>query len=808
MDLLLRDARIGLRLLRTNAGFTAVAVLTLALGIAATTAIFSVVYATFLEPLPYRDADRLVMVWSQRQQGNRSEAGPADFVEWRRQATAFESLNAWNGSRVAFSTGAGEGAEEITAGRATPGFLPMLGYGHPLALGRDFLEEESTPGRHRVVILTHRLWRDRFGGDPHILGREVRLDREPFTVVGVLAAGPADTNQNQVWTPTAFTAEDLTNNFRWLLVMGRLKPGVTVEQANANMAAVARNLTWLRPDAASWRVSVEPFRNNFLSRDTQRGLWLLLGAVGFVLLIACANVANLLLARGAVRQRELAVRAALGASRGQIATQLLVESVVLAGMGGLLGVALAYGLIQAVIALMPPFMLPTEANIRLNVPVLLVNLAVCVLSGIVFGAAPAWQAARVDVNSTLKDGSRAVSAGGHRLRHGLVVVEFALALTLLAGGGVAVQSLFALSQRDLGFRSEGVLTFLLPGSADRLKTPEQRRAFYQPFLERVEALPGVRSATISTGMPISGSWLRRQFWIEGAIVEPTRRPETAFDAASPGYFETFGIPITRGRGFTARDAAGAPLVTMVNETFVRRHLEGRDPLTQRIVAEVRTPGSPTPTTLVHQIVGVYADVRDIDPSDETQPAMIVPFAQSPTSWGRVAVRTAGEPTALRGAIAEIVRTIDPELPMARVQTLDQVVAGAMVTDRFNTALFGSFAGVGLLLAAFGIYGVMSFVVTQRRQEIGLRMALGADRRDVVGLVVRQGMATAVVGAVVGSWSAIYMARAMRGLVSGVGALDATPFLLVTMTLLASALVACAVPALRAASIDPTTALRR
>ena len=804
----LRDARIGVRLLWTNPGFAAVAALTLALGIAATTAIFSVIYATFLEPLPYRDAERLVMVWS-RIQGHRNSVAAGTFDEWKRQATVFEDLNAWGGRAVNLS--AGERPEQVQAGVPTPGFLPMLGYGHPLTLGRDFLAEEGTPGKEQVAILTHRLWRERFASDRTIIGRQIRIDRKPYTVVGVLGAGPADENQSQLYVPLAFTPDQLNHDFHWLLVMGRLKPGITLAQANANLDAVSRNIARRYPASASgWSASVEPFRNNFLSDDTKRGLWLLLGAVAFVLLIACANVANLLLARGTARRRELAVRAALGASGAQITRQLLVESLVLAIVGGTLGVLLAAGLLRIVIALMPPYMLPTEANVRLNIPVLLFALLACAVSAIIAGAAPAWQATRLNVNDTLKEGGRSLGGGSHRLRHVFVIVEFALALTLLAGGGLAIQGLFTLVNRDLGFRTERLLTFSLPAAPDRFTDEQQIDAFYRVLIERVRALPGVVSASVSTGMPVRGTGLGMQFDIAGKpAVDAAKRPGAGFNMVTPDYFRTFGIRITRGRAFTQGDQAGSLPVAIVNETFVRRYLANVDPLTQRLAVQRLIPGTKRLGAPIEwHIVGVYADVRNAGPANEEFPEIDVPFSQSPWPEARVAVRTAGEPTGMQQSLASVVQSLDPDLPIADVKTMEQIVSESLVADRFNTVLFGGFAVVALLLAAFGIYGVMSFVVSQRSHEIALRMALGADRPRILRQVVGEGMTTAVIGTLVGSAGAVVVARTMRGIVSGIGELEPTAFVVVSLLLLSAALLACVVPARRAASVDPMAALRQ
>jgi putative ABC transport system permease protein len=804
---IIRDARIGFRLLWKTPGFTAIAILTLALGIGSTSAIFSVIYATFIEPLPYRDADRLVMVWS-RIQGFRNVVAAGSYMEWKRQATVFEDLNAWGGREVNLS--AGERPEQIQAGLATPGFLGMLGYGHPLALGRSFLEEEGIPGKDQVVVLTHRVWRERFGADPTIVGRQIRIDRKPYTVVGVLGAGPADKNQNQIYLPLAFTPDQLNHDFHWLLVMGRLKPGVTLQQANANMAAVTRNIALAHPvSAKGWTASVEPFRNNFLSDDTKRGLWLLLGAVGFVLLIACANVANLLLARGSARRRELAVRTSLGASRWQIARQLLTESVVLALIGGVLGVALAAALLAVVVALMPEYMLPTEANIRLNVPVLLFTLATCGLAGILFGAAPAWHAARTNVNDTLKEGGRSQRGGGNRLRHVLVVLEFALALTLLSGGGLAIHSLYTLTNRDLGFRTEGLLTFSLPMSDDRFAAPAEIPAFYERLIERIESLPGIVSASVSTGMPVRGTNFGMQFDRRSKPEpDPGRRQGAGFNMATPGYFETFGIRIARGRAFTDQDRAGGVPVAIVNETFVRQYLKDIDPLTERLAVQQLLPGVQQLGPPVEwQIVGVYRDVRNAGPGQDGFPEIVVPFSQSPWTSASVAVRTSGNPTHLQKSIEAVIQSVDPDLPMADVRTMEQIVSQSMVTDRFNTVLFGSFAVAGLLLAAFGIYGVMSFVVAQRTHEIGLRMALGAERSHILRHVMREGLVSAVIGALVGSAGAFFVARTMRGIVSGIGEGDVVPFMIVLALLMTTAIAACFAPAARAASVDPMVALR-
>jgi len=807
MSQIARDARFGLRLLWRNPGFTTVALLALALGIGANTAIFSVVHATLLAPLPFHDPEQLVIVWS-KIQGNRNVTAAGNFLDWKREATVFQDLQAWTGGGVSLST---DGTpEQVVAQLTTPGLVSMMG--HRFLLGRDFLPEEGEVGKDKVVLLTHRLWQRRFGGDRGIVGRQVRVDGTPHTVVGVLAPGPADRVEQEIYVPLAFRPEQINHDFHWLLVMGRLKPGVTLAQANANMEQVTAHLAELNPRSnKGWTASVEPLQNDFLSKETIAGLWLLLGAVGFVLLIACANVANLLLARGMARQREVAVRSSLGATRGQVFAQFITESVLLAAIGGVLGVALAKVMLSAIMALMPPFTLPSEADVRLSVPVLLFTLAASLLSGLVFGCAPAWQATRGPLVETLKEAGRS-SVGGvrARLRRTFVVAEVALALTLLSGGGLAVHGLVRLMHLDLGFRSDHLLTFFLPVPTERLREPERIVAFYERLAERIEALPGVVSASVSTGMPVRGTNFGMPFeLVSKPVADPSQRPGVGFNMVTPEYFRTFGIQMERGRAFTREDRAGGLRVAVVNQTFARRYLEGLDPLTQRLKIEELVPGvSRLGPTLEWQIVGVSRDVRNGGPGGDAFPEIDVPFAQSPWTGSSVAVRTAADPASLQKSIAAVVRSLDPDLPMSDVKTMDQSVDEALAGHRFNAVLFGTFAGVALLLAAVGIYGVMAFTVAQRTHEIGLRMALGAGRAQVLRAVLKEGMATASLGLLLGTAGAYLVGRTLQGMWYGVKAVDPVAFGAVAALLLGSALVACLVPARRAASVDPMVALRQ
>jgi len=802
-----RDLLFGLRLLWKNPGFTAVAVLALALGIGANTAIFSVVYATLLAPLPYNQPDRIVMVWS-KVNGSRNGVSAGDFLDWQRQNTVFDSIAAWTGGQMSLSSSAHP--EQVNAEPCTPGFLHVLG--QPFLLGRDFLPEEGQLGKELETILTYKLWKNRFGGDRHIVGQQIRMNGKQYTVVGVLAPGATDRVQSQLYVPLAFKPEFINHEFHWILVMARLKPGVTVAQANANMDSVTRQIAADNPKSnQGWGATVEPLQNDFLNRNVIRALWILLGAVAFVLLIACANVANLLLARGTTRQKEIAVRGALGATRGQLFFQFLTESVTLAGIGGALGIFLAWVFLKAIVALMPPFTLPSEADVTLNVPVLLFTVAATMLSGILFGCAPAFQAARLNLNDTLKEGGRSGSgAGKHKLRYALVLAEFALALTLLAGAGMTIHSVWHLTHVDMGFRTDHILTFNLPVPIDRLKGAEEINAFYRQLIERVQSVPGIVSVSVSTGMPVQGTNFGMPFDIAGkAVADRSQRPGAGFNMVTPGYFQTFGIRIARGRAFSEADIAGGARVAIVNSTLVKKYFPNVDPLTQRLVIEQIVPATAKLGDAVEwQIVGVYENVRNGGPQGDGFPEIDVPFAQSPEPGAYMAVRTATQPDSMTQTIAGVIQSVDPDLPMAEVKSMDQMLNDSMGGDRFGAVLFGTFAGVALILAAFGIYGVMSFAVAQRTHEIGLRMALGAAPSQVLGLILREGMTLGAIGLGIGFLGAWGVGRLMTGLVYGTGSFDLPAFSAVAAVLMLSALLACYVPARRATQVDPMAALRQ
>lgn len=809
MNTFWRDARFGLRLLAKNKSFTAVAVLALALGIGPNTAIFSVIYSTLLAPMPYPHPEQLVVVWSRINGAGRNSVSAGDFLDWQRESTAFQGIGAASGGQYNLATA--QEPEQVNAQISTPGLLGIFGY--KPQLGRaDFLKEEGEAGSDRVAILTNRLWKRRFGADPGIIGRKIRMNDEPYTVVGVLGPGQPDRLDQELWVPLVFKPEQINHDFHWLIVLARLKNGVTLKQAQAGMDGVTRHIAQVYPRSNSkWTSSVEPLQNDFLSQDTRTHMWLLMGAVGFVLLIACVNVANLLLARGTSRQKEVAVRASLGATRSQLVRQLLTESLALAAIGGTLGIALGWGILKAMIALMPKNTLPSEADVTLNLPVLAFTLGATLLAGVLFGCAPAWQATRLDLVEPLKESGRSMGGGGrHRLRRALVVVEFALALALLTGAGLAIHSFWNQTQADMGFRGDHVLTFNLPLPGERFKDPAKINGFYRQLLENIEALPGVRRAMAGTGMPLDGTYFGMPFSIAGKPdADLSARPGAGFQMVTAGYYQTFGIKLVRGRAINEQDVAGSMRVAMVNENFVHRYLGGADPLRQRILVEELIPGvTKLGPPLEWQIVGVFRDVRAPEIlKDSDYPEIDVPFYQSPWPGTVVAVRTSGDPAAMQKSIAGAIHAIDPTLPLAQVRTMEQVMNEHLSGDRFSAVLYVSFAGVALLLAAVGIYGVMAFAVAQRTHEIGLRMALGADRARVLGLVLREGMTLAVAGLAVGLAGAWFVGRAMKSVLYGTGAIDYTALSVVAAVLLVSALLACWFPARRATTVDPIAALR-
>jgi predicted permease len=800
-----QDLRYAFRQLRKSTGFTVTAILTLALGIGATTAIFTVVYATLLAPMPYPNPDQLVMVWS-KIQGGRNSIAAQDFVDWKNHNKVFEDINAFSGGN--FNLATKDQPEYLQGQTTTPGMYRMMG--NQFLYGRDFLPEEGTVGKDHEVILMNKLWR-RLGSDPNIVGKTLRLDGAPYTVVGVFAAGQADRLDNWLVVPLAFKPDQLNHDFHWLLAMARLKPGVTLQQAQADMDSVTANIAKDNPKSnKGWGAFVEPLHNDFLPKEEIRMLWILLGAVGFVLLIACVNIANLLLAKGTTRQKELAIRGALGASRKIIFAQFLTENLTLALFGGVLGIGLGWALLRGIQAIMPPNTLPSEADLTLNLPILLFTLAASTLSGLLFGCAPAWYATRVDPAEALKEGGRSgTGAGRHRLRRLLVIGEFALALALLTGAGLAIHSFWNLTQVDLGASTTNIQTFFLPVPDSRPKDPALINAYYQQMIASIKAVPGVLDAAVSVGLPLEGSGFGMPFTIAGQpdFADPSQRPGAGFDMVTPDYFKTYSIPVLRGRAFTDQDNAASVHVAMVNKKFADKFFAGKDALAQRINVEQLIPGvTKLGPYISWQIVGVFNNVRAGDFRDDN-PEIAIPFAQIPWPNASIGVHTSGDPAGVFRSIAAAVHSVDPQIALAEPHTLDDLKSRNLGSDRFIMTLMGSFALIALLLAAVGIYGVMAFTVAQRVHEIGLRMALGASRNRVVMLVLKEALILACIGLGIGMVGAFFIGRALHSALYGIGTIDYGAIAAVSFVLLTASMVASWLPARRAASVEPMQALR-
>jgi putative ABC transport system permease protein len=817
MSTLWSDIRVAMRGLIKTPRFSLMAIAALALGIGPNTAIFSIVYGTLLAPLPFPQPDQLVMVWS-KEGDSRARTSPAEYLDWKQQAKSFQFLEPFWARQ--FNLATADAPERVRARQVSPDGHRLFGEG--VWLGRDFRADDDQPGKNHVVLLTHRLWRARFGADPNIVGRDIRMDGTPYTVIGVLLPGQRDRLPADLWIPLSLSAGEKENRqFRPLLITGRLKPGVTIEQAQAEMDIVAKDLAQRFPASNTGRtISVEPLQNNFLAADLATNLWLLLAAVSFVVLIASVNVANLLLSRGAAREHETAIRAALGATPGRLARQVLIDSLLLAAAGGVLGALSSVWILQGILAILPPGTLPAEADPRLSLPVLSFTLIATTMSGLLCGAAQAWQGSRRDAHDALKQAGRnATGWGRRRLHRAFVVVEFAMAVALLAGAGLTIVSFWNRTQVDLGVRTDNILTFGLPVNEGRLTTTAAIDTFYREVIDRLEAVPGVAHASVSApGLPL-GSGFAREFRVAGLPNDTlSSRRNVSVRMVTPEYFDTFGIRLVRGRALTAVDGSNTQRVAVVNERFVKLFLEGREALDQRVVmngfvprAAGLGPGAAAPGPPAEwQIVGVFRNVSNADRfGDLESPEIYVPFAQSPWPQVTVAVRSATiAPDALRRSVASAIQAIHPDLPLTDVRTMEQIVGERLAPDRLNIALYGGLAVLALVLAALGIYGVMAYAVTQRVPEIGLRIALGAGRTQVRMQILREGMTLAAGGLLLGLAGAYALGRAMQSTLYGTTALSLPVLLAVGTVLLTTAAAACYLPARRASAVDPMIALRR
>jgi putative ABC transport system permease protein len=804
MQHLWQDIRYGARILLKNPAFTLIAVITLGLGIGANTAIFSVVNGVLLSSLPYPHPEQLAMVWCD----NRIQGIPDDitsypnFVDWRDRNKTFQGMAGMDSGSFTL-TGTGEPVQ-IDAAVVSPNFFQLIGVS-PM-LGRGFTADEEQPGRDRIVILGHALWQRRFGGNPGVLNTTILLSGEPNVVVGIMPLGFQFPDSTEIWKPLAPDEGMRTaRGAFWLPVVGRFKPGVTRAQAQADLNVISNQIEQ-QYDQVGYGVNVVPVLEQQVGA-IRRALLILSVAVLFVLLIACANVANLLLARAAVRQREVAVRAALGAGRWRIVRQLMTESMLLAILGGALGVLLAWWGVRLLVDLNPTN-IPRLENIRLDGRVLWFTLGLSLLTGLIFGLAPALQTSQLNLGEMLKEGGRTGvgGAGGRRaqrIRGGFIIAEVALTLALLVGAGLLIRSFWQLQQVDPGFRTDHLLMVRISLSGSNYTEGAQAVTFFDRLQERLAATPGVVSASATTGIMLRKLATSASFTIENRPQDPNEPGlELPFDRVQPNYFQTMGMQLLMGRTFTAQDGRDSPRVAIVNETFVKRYFPNDDPVGKRF-----TFGRPGPNTRWTTIVGV---VRDTKRQGLDQPVRIeswMPIAQRPAGSMEVVLRTTGDPLALSNAVREAVWSLDRNLPIPTIQTVEHILSQRVAQQRLNMLLLVLFASIALILAAVGIYGVMSYAVTQRTNEIGIRMALGAQARDVLRMVIWRGMALALIGVALGLAAALALTRVMKNLLFDVSTTDPVTFAAIPVLLTGVAFIACWIPARRATKVDPLDALR-
>jgi putative ABC transport system permease protein len=797
MNSLLQDLRYGFRMLLGKPGFTLVAVLTLALGIGANTAIFSVVNAVLLMPFPYPHAERLVTM--------RSNQSLPDLVDVQAQSKSFEEVGGVVLQALDFTGGAEP--VQVQAGLSTAGLFNVLG-AQPIA-GRTFSAEEDVYGGERTVVLSHGFWQRQFGGDPSVVGRQIPLSGNNYTIVGVLPAdfdAPRESPEVYVSLRVVNPLAAKARGVHFMRTYWRMKPGVTLAQAQAEMETIDRQLEQQYPAENKGRRTRLMSLHERVAGDTRPALLVLFGAVGLVLLIACANFANLLLARATSREREIVIRAALGAGRGRLIRQMLTESVMLSLMGGACGLMLALWGID-LLQTLKPANLPRLATIGIDGRVLFFTLGLSVLTGLVFGLVPALNASRLNVNDALKEGGRSATAGvaRHRFSNVLVVTELALALLLLIGAGLLIKGFWRLRSVEPGFETNNLLTMRVELPEARYKEIPKQTQFRERSLEAINTLPGVEAAMVSE-VPLTNDALMHNFVIEGrAPLSPGEEPELFSRTVMGNYFRTMKIPLLKGRDFNTQDREGTPLVGIVNETFVRQYFPSADVVGSRI-RWARDDGDPKWIT----IVGVVGDVKHFGLNQDEQPAVYTPYAQLFQPWKRwmqVVVRSQGDPQTITNMVKGQIWKIDNQIPVTKVRTMTEVMAASLAAQRFNMLLLGIFAGVALLLATVGIYGLMSYSITERTHEIGIRMALGAQTGDVLRMVVGQGLKLITVGVALGLAGAFALTRIMSSLLFGVRAVDPLTFAVVSVLLAVVALLACYIPARRATKVDPMIALR-
>ena len=816
MQNLVQDMRFGIRMLVKKPGASLVAILTLALGIGANAAIFSVVNTVLLRPLPYKDPERLVALWENIPSQGQSRVSPANFFDWKKQSTSFEGMSTYGGSAMTL-TGVGE-PEQLSGTRVSAGYFDVVGI-KPM-LGRAFLGDEYEVGKGQVVILGNGLWRRRFGSDPQILNKSVTLDGQPLTVVGVMPPGlypvrPTTAGhlsfgeeQQHYWIPMSFAAQwAAVRSAHVLGVVGRLKHGVTLDQARAEMNTIGARLEQQYPANKGEGILVNPFMNEMVG-DVRPALLILFLAVGLVLLIACANIAGLRLAQHSARSKEIAIRAALGAPRRRFITQFFIEGLILSVVGAIAGLAVAAVGMKTLVSFVPQD-IPRLSDVGLDWRVLSFTLLLSIGSCVLFGLIPAWHASEPDLHNALEQAGRSSGPGSYRLlfRKSLVVFQVSIAVMLVIGAGLLIRSFWLLQQVDPGFQPERVLSVGITLPFTKYAEPQRINQFFSALQNDIVSVPAVKSAAIAYDHPLQTNWTE-SFEIEGQVIPSDQRaPVANFNPISPDYFKTVGTQLVSGRHFNADDNHDHPGVAIVNEAFVRKYLPDGNVIGRRIKTNQAPRIWRDDRYAWFQIVGVVRDVKNSGLKEAGEPTYYLPAAQAPLQDMMLLVRTSSEPTAIISSVQRAVWTIDPNQAISDVKTMEQVISDSVAQPRFNMFLMVMFGVLALLLAVVGIYGLLSYAVTQRKQELGIRMALGANRVDVLKLVLRQGMTLALLGEAVGLLGALALTRVMRGLLFGIGPFDAGTFVTVAIATTLVALAACYIPARRATKVDPLVALR-
>ncbi len=810
MDRIIQDLRHAARMLMRTPLFTIVIIFTLAVGIGANTAMFSVVNAVLLQGLPFRDAHRIVDLNEvEVRNRDRGAIAPANFLDWRKQAQSFDAMAVYMVRNTNVATAGGE-PERLAAAFTSTNFFDVLGV--TPVLGRAFVPSEAEPGQSNSVVLGYALWQRRFAGAPDVVGQTLRLNGETYTIVGVMPATVSFPARAEMWIASTYDVPgggdgDPRENrgMHYLRGIARMKAGVSLSAANAELDTIGQQLARAYPDTNSNFTPLVTPLQDVLVRSARTPLLVLLGAVLCVLLIVVANVANLLMARATVRARELAIRAALGAGRRVLVRQLLTESVLLAVVGGVLGILLAFWGVDLILAL-EPGEIPRVAPIAVDGQALAFALGLSVVTGLLFGVVPAWQASRPELQSTLKDATRGTTGDGHRhlARMGLVLAEVSLSLVLLVGAGLLFRSLMNLLDVPLGFSSARITTMQVAPTGEGYRAPAQAVAYWEQVQDRLQAIPGVEQVALTNTLPMGGTFGILSYRTSGRPeLPPGQSPLSHYASVSPGYFATLGVPLVRGREFERRDAVIDPRVLVINEAMARREFPGEDPIGQRFSFDSGPDGEPEWL----EIVGVVGNIRQYGVEQEPVPTTFVVHTAAPGQPLTIMVRSAGEPASVTGAVRAALQGIDPSLPITSMRPLDEVIGASLTQRRFNMTLLTVFAGIALVLAVAGIYGTVSYAVAQRTQELGIRVALGASGNDVLRLVLWDGLKPVLAGLAVGLVGAFLLSRSLDRLVYGVSTSDPATFVVLPLLLATVAVVASLIPALRAARVDPMTALR-